>query len=726
MKHKVFRSIIALMLVIGLVAVQTPSSVLAATLTVTNNNDSGPGSLRQAILDASSGDTIDFDADYTITLSSQLPIIDKELTINGNGAANTIIEASTCNPVTLPGGCTPATYRVFEVNASGNLTLDSLTVRHGNCEIFACNTSNYGSGIYNAGTVAIANSAIISNNSPQTGAGIYNESFPLSIVTITNSILADNYASFGGGGFAGAGQLTITDSIFSNNTGRNGSGGIDCTYCSLDIANSTFSGNISTERNGGAISTSGPTSIENSIFHANSAGSGGAIYTDLFVTLNITSSTFSENIAFTGGAIWSNDYGSINITNSTFSSNIARIWGGGVLNNNSEYTIHNTNFIGNSSEYYEGGFTHGGGGGIANLGTMSITDSTFSENSASNEGSGIFNFYTLLTVTNSTFISNSAVIAGGGIFNMEGTITVSKSTFTSNDAEGGGGIYNSVQPSTLAVANSTFSENSSIFGGGGISNIGTLTVANSTFSGNDGGFGGGGAIVNLSTLHLMNSILANSTSGEDCYNASGDVIGTNINNLIETNGPSGNMCGTSALSADPMLGPLADNGGATQTMALLAGSPAIDAGDNAICETTDQRGVTRPQGAVCDIGAFELEVTNPTIKMSIDIKPGSEINTINPNSRGKIPVAILSTSEFDAPSKVDVTSLTFGRFGEEVSLAFCNENGEDINGDGTLDLVCHFHIQTAGFQAGDNEGILMGESTDGLPLKGKDLVTVIN
>ncbi len=101
------------------------------------------------------------------------------------------------------------------------------------------------------------------------------------------------------------------------------------------------------------------------------------------------------------------------------------------------------------------------------------------------------------------------------------------------------------------------------------------------------------------TLHLMNSILANSTSGGDCANY--DTIATNINNLIEDG-----TCNP-AVTGDPMLEPLADNGGPTQTMAIPTNSPAFDTGNNAACENNDQRGISRPQGPHCDIGAFERE-----------------------------------------------------------------------------------------------------------------------
>jgi hypothetical protein len=110
--------------------------------------------------------------------------------------------------------------------------------------------------------------------------------------------------------------------------------------------------------------------------------------------------------------------------------------------------------------------------------------------------------------------------------------------------------------------------------------------------------------------------------------------------------------------------------------------------------------------------------------IAVDIQPGSDISSINPENMGAIPVAILSTPHFDAPTQVDRTSLMFGRTGDEQSLAFCNAGAEDVNADGMLDLVCHFTTQPTGFQNGDTEGILKGETVDGTPIQGRDHVRV--
>ncbi|RIK26371.1 MAG: hypothetical protein DCC54_07320, partial [Anaerolineae bacterium] len=259
------------------------------------------------------------------------------------------------------------------------------------------------------------------------------------------------------------------------------------------------------------------------------------------------------------------------------------------------------------------------GGGIYNEGgTLTVTNSALSGNSADNGGGGIYNYSGTVTVTNSALSNNSAGYGGGIYSDNYSTVTVTNSTISGNNATStnGGGIFNYYQ-STLTVANSTFSGNSANINGGGIHNAysGTLTVTNSTLSGNSANNFGGGIYNNLlATMNYSNTIIANSAAGGDCSN--GGTIGANVNNLVE------NGSCSPTFSGDPNLGPLQDNGGPTQTHALLTGSAAIDAGNAAVCATApvnnlDQRGVARPQGAACDIGAYEYVDITPPVVMSI-------------------------------------------------------------------------------------------------------------
>lgn len=111
------------------------------------------------------------------------------------------------------------------------------------------------------------------------------------------------------------------------------------------------------------------------------------------------------------------------------------------------------------------------------------------------------------------------------------------------------------------------------------------------------------------------------------------------------------------------------------------------------------------------------------LTVPIDIKPGSAVNSLNPQSQGKIPLAVLSTRGFAAPTMVTPDSLTFGRLGTEASLASCSP--EDVNRDGRMDLLCHFHTAQAAFQPGDTQGILKGLTTSGAPLKGTDAIRLV-
>jgi hypothetical protein len=291
------------------------------------------------------------------------------------------------------------------------------------------------------------------------------------------------------------------------------------------------------------------------------------------------------------------------------------------------------------------------GGGILNSGTLTLTNTAVSGNSASNSGGGIFNYGMLamtnstisgnsspfgggiatggtLTVTNSTISGNSATIEGGGIVNS-GTLTVTNSTFSGNDSccyFGGGGIDNQ---GTATVTNSTFSGNSTSnanLGGGGILNEGTLTLTNTTFSGNSGhsyyGYGGGAILFYSGSATLKNTIVANSLSGGNCFVVH-SVPTSQGHNLSDDGSCAGFFIFVGDLNNTPAgLDPsgLQNNGGPTKTIALLPNSPAVDAipvspvnyctDVTGMPVTTDQRGVSRPQGPACDIGAFELVQAN--------------------------------------------------------------------------------------------------------------------
>ena len=343
-------------------------------------------------------------------------------------------------------------------------------------------------------------------------------------------------------------------------------------------------------------------------------------------TLNVTNTVFSGNATSPmpfdegGGGIASFE-GTVSVTTSTFSMNTASAGnGGGILNLAGTLNVTGSTFLGNSttvasvkvgSHFSVNG---GSGGGIYSNQNLNVTNSIFSRNSAA-VGAGIDNDFGLLNVTGSTFDRNAAVF-GGGILS-KGQTNVASSTFYGNSASGvgGGGIYNAT---TLNVANSTFNANTAPrgFGAGILNTAGTTNIASSTFYGNSATKGG--AVSTDGPLTIRNTIITRS-KGQSCVlDTSGSRAAINSSqNLIDDK-----SCGNTAGRVTGLSSTLASNGGPTQTLALSANSNAVNAVPAGTCTflsagnnplfgdgaplPTDQRGIARPQGSGCDIGAFEF------------------------------------------------------------------------------------------------------------------------
>jgi len=290
------------------------------------------------------------------------------------------------------------------------------------------------------------------------------------------------------------------------------------------------------------------------------------------------------------------------------------------------------------------GSVMGRGGGIFNesTGTVNITNSTLSSNSTigAGDGGGISNNSTgTVNITNSTLSSNSISGSGdgGGISNnFTGTVNITNSTLSSNSTTVGnaGGINNN-STGTVNITNSTLSSNSTSGGGfgGGISNnsTGTVNITNSTLSSNStsgGSFGGGISNNSTGTVNVTNTIIAGNTgpSNPDVF---GTFISNNRNVIGDTTGSNG-FGGTdiTGVAANTVINTtLANNGGPTLTHALVAGSPALDAGNNADVPgtiTTDQRGTgfDRISNGTVDIGAYETQVS-PLVISEIMYNPAS-------------------------------------------------------------------------------------------------------
>ncbi len=285
----------------------------------------------------------------------------------------------------------------------------------------------------------------------------------------------------------------------------------------------------------------------------------------------------------------------------------AGVFGGGILNQGGALTLINSTIRDNTGP--------GGGGGISNGGILTLRNSTVSGNTTDDHGGGIANFGTL-TLVNSLIISNTTNNSGGGLFNDPvGTLTIANSTVSGNVVYGGGaggGILNVI--GTLTLTNSTIGGNTAGTGGG-LYNSGTVSLNNVTFTGNSAANGGGGLYHNVGIVNFTNTLIGgNNDSSGGAPDCAGTLTSQGYNLIQSTTGciisgtATGNKTGVS-----PLLGPLQNNGGRTPSHALLAGSPAIDAGNPAMpgsggnaCEARDQRDGVRPYGAACDIGAYEF------------------------------------------------------------------------------------------------------------------------
>ncbi len=251
-----------------------------------------------------------------------------------------------------------------------------------------------------------------------------------------------------------------------------------------------------------------------------------------------------------------------------------------------------------------GGYDFGGGGIYNSSGSPTLRNLRIHEN-IGGIGSGVYNYKSNPIFENVIFSNNAGGLGsrGGALVNdVDSSPSLTNVTFFNNSVDLLGAAVTNTYNSNPYLVNVTFAGNYvynlSSSSGGAIYNWNSNpTIINATFTGNSAL--AGGAIYNGSNSHttIINSILYGNLGGE-IYNASGS---SSVSYSIIQGGYSG----TGNIDANPLLGPLQDNGGFTQTMALLPGSPAIDAGDDATCTDTDQRGMARPQGSHCDMGAFE-------------------------------------------------------------------------------------------------------------------------
>jgi hypothetical protein len=539
---------------------------------------------------------------------------------------------------------------------TGTLTLTASTV--------VSNTAwgNNGGGFYNtaAGVAALTDVQILGNHS-ENGGGILN----LGTLTMTGGAVNENEGGTScsptcAGGLYNEGWLMMTGTLVSDNTGdtaglTNREGGV------AHFTAITVTHNIGV--NGGGLFNRGTAWLDYSTLATNTAYFGAGVNNQGGGVITITYSAILSNTAHEdGGGVYNSTTASLSGTEVSYNS--AGGSGGGLANEGVLWLTHGT---------VQDNTTSGNGGGLENAadmwggGSATLVDSLVSGNTAHGGGGGLDNS-AALTVTHSTVSGNHADSAGGGILNAAisyytsqnlavlsaVTVTANLADYEGNGVGDGGGLGNALS-STLTVAGSAIFGNAAS-SGGGLDNRGVLTLVNSTLSGNQAKINGGGllsqdtaasAYLNNVTLALNQSDTDNDGVGQGggiavlsgLVSARNTLIGQNSDvssqapdcsgvltsdryNLIQD--PThctlaGNLVGN-ITGQDPQLGALQNSGSQTWVHPLLLGSPAIDAGNPtapgsglAACLTVDQRGVTRPAGVRCDIGAYEGTVLTQTI-----------------------------------------------------------------------------------------------------------------
>jgi predicted outer membrane repeat protein len=633
---------------------------MLTTITVIGSDD-GPGefnpkdntdtTLRGALAHIhASGDTIQFqDTGWVIHLQSPLNV-GNSVTIFGSDDAGT-------GPVTIDGG---NKVRDFTIGRGARVTLDHLNIINGSaaggagvrnefgtllvvdCTFSGNSSTGDGGAILNQsgttlitgttfennkasddggaidnrfGTVKLIETKLSNNTAADKGGAINNQAGRLSIFGATSTMtLSGNKAKNGGAiSNADAGNATITHAILSNNSASGNSGAIG-NAGRMTISDSLLSGNMSSG-GGGAIGNSGELAIDHTTLSGNTASaSGGAIFSNRGVTIRLC--TLTDNTATNAGGAIFNDAGMM-IHDSTISGNKAA--NGGAIFNKHYATIEGSTISDNTAS--------GDGGAISESSSymLTISGSTLSGNKASGKGGAISLFLSgKLHIGTSTLRGNSATTGGAIYAHFYASLTIGSSTLSGNSATGDGGALYDDGYSTdtdLTIVNSTFSGNAATGSGGAIFSNGAVASAfikNSTLSSNSAATGGGifaKIYFDHRNIHLLNSIVARNTGTNPDF--SGALNSTSHNNLIGdgtgmtgiTNGSQGNKVGTSAAPIDPLLAPLAANGGPTQTMLPQAGSPAINGGhaNTSNLPEFDQRGPGFPRvvGGRLDIGAVE-------------------------------------------------------------------------------------------------------------------------
>jgi len=631
-------------------SIQTGQAVVSftvacgAALTVTNTADEGPGSLRNAVSGVCPDGVVTFApalAGETIYLSREI-VLDKPVTIDGSGPSAR---------VNLSGN---GATRLFALKDTAVVTMTQLSLTEGYA-VYHPRYLYYGGAIYNAGVLTLREMLFTNNSAADSGGAVY--SAYGSRLWVDTSEFYHNAAGEDGGAlyvYFNNTVAAVTDSIFMNNNAKNG-GAMTSQGAALTVTHSSIAENYSTSNGGGLYMYEGVVTLVDCTLTGNQASYGGGFY-GFGSTVSLTNTQILTNTASGYGGAGFSSEGQLTIAHSVIGGNTSADLAGGPLLRAGHATISDSTLRDNRTDPVTGRM----GGAIYNTDgdVLTVTHSAFTGNQAKTNGGGIYNVTAPLTVqagdfigntaneggalysynaplsvSDSAFYSNTAYTNGGGLRLAGGSTSITTSVVASNTAASGAGLYN--EGGGLNLANSTVSSNTATLSGGGlVNNLGDLTLRHVTLADNRAPIGGG--LINMGdTLYAYNSLLAHN-SGGDCDNTSfPGVIAANIHNLIADGSCNENAVGL--LTGDPRLAPL--TGG---LHALRPDSPAIDAGDLAYCLPTDQRGVVRPQGAACDIGAFEATSRlrmNKTVTPSV-VAPGQAITfTLTLSNDGSIPAS---------------------------------------------------------------------------------------
>ncbi len=739
-------------------------------LTVNSLEDPGDGecdgtqcTLREAIAGASNGDLVLFNVTGTIFLTRGELIIDEDLTITGPGGAGITVDGGNASRIfhitngtvaisnlTIANGFsdTEVGGGIF-IEAPATLTLTNSTVRD--------NAALHGGGIFNFGDLTLTNSTVSRNSATLAdGGGLYNQLG--STLRLNNTTITNNSAPNVAGGLLYRGTFTLQNTIIAGNTA--GNVGPDCLDFSGTISSSGYNliGDSTTcgfspvgpgdqvgtsvspispllgllRDNGGPTHTHALLRGSPALDAGNPAGctdsAGNPLSTDqrgearphgpaCDIGALEVGSVVVNSLADPGDGICDATEctlrEAIGIDDVEFSVTGTIILTSGELIIDEDVTITGP---GGSGITVDGGnasrIFH-----ITN-GTVAISNLTIANGFSDTEvGGGIFiEVPATLTLTNST-VRDNAALHGGGIFNF-GNLTLTNSTVSGNLATlaDGGGLYNQLG-STLTLNNTTITNNLAPNVAGGLLYRGTFTLQNTIIAGNTAG-----------------------NVGPDCLDFSGTVFSLGFNLIGDSTtcgfspvGP-GDQVGTSVSPIDPLLGLLRDNGGPTFTHALLTGIPALDAGNPAGCTdsagnplSTDQRGEARPQGLICDIGAFEstlstvnlapenavpgIQTTDEDVSLVFSTANGNAISVSDPDAednpvevtltatRGTLTLSGATSPSFSLGDGTDDPTMTFTDTIPDLNLALDGltfDPEQDYNGPASLEIVTDDNGHTGG------------------------------